>query len=292
MNLLPSNVGRVTWFTLSALRSGHFRRVASIVVDVGSVEPIVYAGIWESEYGCCGDVPVPGARVDGIAHARPAPPNEQFIVTEPFTWVRDLDLLRFADFSAYWDPADGDPTGQPFELHIIWHTDLLGRPTVVGAVREALEMSCGVDTPRSYRRVETAKRHNDIDSPVFGLIAGFVAESSIEPTAAEFAERSTRDERDSRTIYLEGPATAFGDTVPARDEHVRVDLDDPRLTVTQNRIGASGVVGGVTRQVSMTVPFRDTGVSMLPPAPAGAPTESAPRDLFVVLVVDRESLSP
>ena len=74
-------------------------------------EGLVYASVAFWEYGCCGELPGPGAHVSGTLSAVPARPTDRFVITAPFAHVADLELLRFDTWSAAlesnpWRPDD------------------------------------------------------------------------------------------------------------------------------------------------------------------------------------------
>ncbi|WOC13353.1 hypothetical protein [Gordonia sp. MP11Mi] len=267
---------------------------------MGTAEGIEYASISPWEWGCCGEVPVPGARIDGILTAQPVSAPDRFVVSQPFSWVRELELLRFADYSAHWNPADGDPTAQPIGLSVSWHDDAAATyPSVTGSVIQTYEITYGADvpgaprdtTPKTYRRVDVVERYMDMDREPYGLLVGFVPDSCTEPTTAEIANYQAKIERASRAISLNGPATAFGDVVPARGDVLRIDLADPRVGLSRNRFGVAGVVSGVIEQVGMFIPDASGLWSIVASVPAGTPADTLDRELFVTLVVDRAPLS-
>lgn len=267
-----------------------------------TTDPLVYASVAFWEYGCCGELPVPGAHVSGTLSASPAAPSARFVTTQPFEWVDELELLRFDEWSAHWDRRDGDPTTQPITVRFSWHEDSSAypQPAVTGTVLETYEASLDPgtdeqnagDAPRVYRRVESVERHPaDFDARFPGLVVGFTPESRAEPSATAIADHAEMIERASRGIGIIGPATAFGDTAPTRGSLVEIDLDDPRLRVEGNRADLSGVVSGAIEQVSRMIPHQDGLFTLLASVTAGTPTSSIDADLYVSVLVDRSYFS-
>ncbi|MGO3327224.1 hypothetical protein [Gordonia sp. (in: high G+C Gram-positive bacteria)] len=269
---------------------------------MGTADPLVYASVAFWEYGCCGELPVPGARVSGTLSAVPARPTERFVVTAPFAFVADFELLRFDTWSTRWDRAHGDPTTQPITVRFSWHEDSSAypQPAVTGTVHEIYEASLdsGIgeqntgDAPRVYRRVESVERHPaDFDARFLGLVVGFTPESRAEPSATAIADHAALIEKASRTISISGPATAFGDTAPTRGDLLRIDLEHPRLRVEGNRADLSGVVSGVIEQVSRMIPHQNGLFTLLASVTAGTPASSIDADLYVRVLVDRSYFS-
>ncbi|MCF8571506.1 hypothetical protein L5G32_14630 [Gordonia sp. HY002] len=261
------------------------------LAEADDTHTLVYASVASWEYGCCGELPVPGARFSGTLCAAPARPADRFVVTQPFTWIADLELIRFDTWSAHWDRTHGDPTTQPITVRLSWHDDSGGvHPTATGTVLETYEVRD--ETPIAYRSVEVLERHHyDIDPGLLGLVVGLRPDSCTEPTAAAIADRAAQIERWSRGIGVTGPADAFGDTAPARDDRVRIDLDDPRLRVDGSRAAdLAGVVSGIVTQAKRGVPDPSGFVAMVS-VPAGTATSSIDADLYVSVLVDQRHFS-
>ncbi|ALG85268.1 hypothetical protein [Gordonia phthalatica] len=219
------------------------------------------------EYGCCGSIPEPGAVIEGTLTAYPAADDEQSPVDEPFTWDRDMQLLRFDGWSARWDPTGGDPTTVPLVLVLSWHDRAPG-PTVRGVVDARI--------PDERFGVHEG----------FGVTVRLSSESCIEPTPEVVAAYAEQEERESRTVRITGPATAFGDVAPAVDVPLELNLDDPRLSIELNSAGISGVVTGVPAQVSVAVQA-ELWTNYQPIDP-GFPTESVPYPLMLRFTIDRD----
>lgn len=213
------------------------------------------------EYGCCGDVPDPGARVEGVLAAYPATADEQSPVDEPFIWDRDLQLLRFDGWSARWDPTRGDPTSVPLALALSWHDRVPG-PTVRGIVE-----SC---TPEQDWAVTVRVAPDSCDEP-------------SPDTLAAYAEQ---EERESRTVHITGPATAFGDGAPAEGVPLEVNLDDPALSIERNPAEVRGVVTGVPQQVAVAVTSTSELWTSYHPIEPGYPTASVPHPLMLRFTID------
>jgi hypothetical protein len=261
-----------------------------------SGEVIVYASISTWEYGCCGDVPQPGAHIDGTLEAFPARNGDRFAPTSQFTWNRELELVQFAGWSARWNPSDGDPTAQPIDVYLSWHpfSELL-TPTVTGTVVTAHEIRNAPDGTGgyTYTQVDTLPRfpdmHGTTPESVIGVMVGFVPDSFSEPTADDLALAHADAERGTRTVQLTGPAAAFGATVPHAYSRLTIDLDAADLERTGAGSRASGVVSGDTGQVSRVLTDdRSDSYRGFRPAPEGTSTDGLDETLYVVLTIDSE----
>lgn len=260
-----------------------------------SGEVIVYASISTWEYGCCGDVPQPGARIDGTLEAVPARNGDRFTPTSQFTWNRELELVQFTGWSARWNPSDGDPTAQPIDVYLSWHPlSELVTPTVTGTVVTAHEIRNAPDGSGgyTYTQVDTLPRFPDMHGTpesVIGVIVGFIPDSFSEPTADDLALAHAAAERGTRTVQLTGPAAAFGVTVPHAYARLTIDLDADGLERSGAGSRVSGVVSGDTRQVSRVLRNEKndlyTGFGR---APEGASTDGLDETLYVVLTIDSE----
>lgn len=108
----------------------------------------------------------------------------------------------------------------------------------------------------------------------------------VEPTAAQAAQRRERREQALRTFSITAPAECFGTVVPYAGQRVRIDLDDPRLTISGVLPASGGVVTGVTRQVGVVRSTGLIGVSVPASIEPGIAAADVTADLFVVLVLD------
>ena len=268
------------------------------------------------EYDCCGDIPNPGVTVHAVKLiADPASSREGPLETRPYEWLPDFELLRFDGFSAHWRPENGDPGDHDIVLRAAWHergheasllptlTATVTGDVVVHRVTSRVDEdgrlhpipgSVRAEITRSLKRFDT--RTTRPDTGIVGMTVDEVTHvevqlavvSSVEPTFDDLAAVRSEREKASRTVYLTGPATAFGAEVPARyGGRVSVDIDDPRIDVTNSRPdGLSGVVNGTAQQVSLAVESGGyTGFSHVPP---GTEAASLQHPLFVVLEVDRD----
>lgn len=132
--------------------------------------PAVHVAISNWQYGCCGNVPNPGTRLDGPLAAAPARSGEQFAVTEPFTWHPDLELLRFDGWSARWAPDYGDPTTQPIVIRLSWHDEDQPDPAVEGVVTATYEVQVAdvvADNGMHMARVPPGTPAADVEEPLY-----------------------------------------------------------------------------------------------------------------------------
>lgn len=263
-------------------------------------ESLVYLGISNWEYQCCGRTPEIGQAVDWQICAYPAENGYLLASAAAVNWDEDREIVRFPYGCASWDPTYGDPANGLVILWATWH-ESQSWPRLLGVVEELYDVSattyrhesgCMNHRPTSfqYRPVELATRWPD-EPPMgeighrvtAGSVVGLRVSSSVEPADGDIeALRDARD-RGRRTLLVSGPPEAFGAVIPTRGDRVSVDLADPRLSVDNMR-GYVGVVMGTAGQVSRAVhslnglytSFVDIG------------SEAAPPDeLFIQLLCDR-----
>ena len=246
----------------------------------------VYASVSFWEYGCCGELPIPGARVSGGLSAVPADDDDRFMCTSGYEWVPDLHLLRFDGWAARWEPGSGDPAGSPVRLRLSWHGDNDAVPTVTGTVTETYETLIDAGgAPTAHRRADTIDRHpNGADPTVGGVEIAIDIETATEPTIDAIAGWEAARDRSARTVQVRGPVSAFDSVRPVNGSRLTLDLDDRRLSVDQNSRRLRGQVAGTVEFAGFIAPVAGMPVSMVVPTDTPDPD----RQLLVRLVVDPE----
>ncbi|EOM76179.1 hypothetical protein DW322_18575 [Rhodococcus rhodnii] len=217
-------------------------------------------------------------------------------------WDEDLELVRFATCSARWDPAGGDPRSRSLFVVASWHdNDEIPAPSIIGEITDLYERSAlyRLDGREShmlpgslrYRRVPTVPRFprerssGNVQRQFTGVVATLRVDACTEPTTEDIAAHHTRIERRRRTLYLTGPASSFGATVPAAGGQLSIDLGDPRITKRGHHASATGVVRGTLQQVGVAVGVPE-GYSTISRVEAGIPAGNVTAPLFVVLTID------
>ncbi|OHU63175.1 DUF6578 domain-containing protein [Mycobacteroides chelonae] len=263
-------------------------------------ESLVYLGISNWEYQCCGRTPEIGQSVDWQISAHSAEGGYLLASAAAVDWDEDREIVRFPYGCASWDPALGDPANALVILWATWH-DSQSWPRLRGVVEELYDVSATTRLNESgqvsqepssfqYRPTELATRWPDQPPSgeighrvITGSVVGLRVTSVVEPTGDDIeALRDARD-RGRRTLHLFGPPDAFGAVIPSRGDRVTVDLADPRLGVDDTR-GYAGVVTGIAGQVSRAVHSPDGFyTSFLNIDPEAPPAD----ELFIQLLCDR-----
>lgn len=273
---------------------------------------LVYAHLASWEYGCCGTVPAVGAPLEGHLFGRPATVADQFTVTAD-RWDPERELVFVGSTVAGWATGDGDPTAAHIRLVLTWHdTQPTLSPRIAAEIVELYEVSVqrelrdGAWRPiagtKQYRSVQTTPQHgpndlgfDEVSGHGFdGVVVGMKITSEELPTEEDRMQLAEDRERGSRRVTLRGPATLFGDTVPALGDRMTLDVADPRFTEATGsgleRLPRLGPVSGsVQQQVSTFHPFADgSGGGEFRAAEAGTPTKEVAEELFLVLEIDPE----
>lgn len=266
---------------------------------------LVYAHIAGWEYGCCGTVPSVGARYEGQLYGFPSERETRFS-PKVDRWEPELQLIWMGDLAAGFDDdlpdwesfdwARGyDPIHQPIMLNLTWHD--LGpamNPHVTAEVVEVYEASVQCELrdgawhpiagTEQYRAVETTPQHGPKDlnhdeetgRGFDGVIVGLRITNKTLPTEEERARWEASRERGSRSLALTGPATLFGETVPALGERRTIDVSQPGFSRIEGEAAKHitkprPLSGKVVQQVS-TVHPRPEGGGSFEPAKPGTPT--------------------
>ncbi len=268
---------------------------------------LIYVSVESWEYGCCGEVPAEGGSLRAGVTALPDEAGGQFPAPSIRDWAPDLELVRFTNFSARWDPRYGDPRGLPLRLAVSWHNQGSVIPAIVADVVTVYQKSVlyqlsaraliPLCNTMEYTRIAAVERFPDtsalegeqtIGAPVrnvCGALMGVRLRSCEEPSAEAFIEYRDGLERASRTVDLIGPAAMFGPVVPGRGDRLTVDLSDSRLTLLGKRTELSGVVHGQAGQVSI-VNNPGQGWIDLGDITRGAPTDTIDAPLYVALTIE------
>lgn len=263
-------------------------------------ESLVYLGISNWEYQCCGRTPEIGQSVDWQVQAAPERNGYLLAAASAAVWEEDRAIIRFPHGCAGWDPQFGDPAQRLVTLWATWH-ESTSWPRLVGVVEEVYDVSavtfldesgCVRCRPSSfqYRSVELATRWPEeswCGEPgrrvISGCVVGLRVMSVTEPTDDDVeALRDARD-RGRRTLHLFGPPDVFGAVIPSRGDRVTVDLADPRLSVDDAR-GYTGVAAGIAGQVSRAMHSPDGLYTSFLDINSEA---SPPDELYIQLLCDR-----
>ncbi|WP_254431584.1 hypothetical protein [Gordonia rubripertincta] len=233
--------------------------------------------------------------MSGQLSAYPAP-DGQAVVTR---WDRDREVVAAGGVTARWDPAHGDPLGQPVALALSWHDDSPAGVEATGVVISVHQLFYEPVPDPGRSRVELRQlvtavekfpadlSQDDGTVLVPGGVEVVLDELVlVEPPAADAAEARAATDLRRRTLTLLGPAICMGTVVPYEGERIRVDLDDDRLTISGSTSAPTGTVTGTVRQLGR--PESAGTFSMVVPVsvPAGTPTVGVVGDLLVVVVVD------
>lgn len=266
---------------------------------------VVSFATWE--YGCCGGTPEVGGPLSGSLCATEPDPaaDERFLGPPVDGWDRARRIARFGPMSARW-AADTDPRGRRLALYLTRHDAEPApeiRGTVVGLYRvSALFRFNGeywAPTPGSteYRRVRelgwSPEEPGSLSDPAAeyrretGVLIGLAVEETDEPTAEVVAEYLAREDRESRTIRLTGPAEVFGETVPSEGARLAVDLADPRLEVSGPGAELRTTVPGTVVQVSAEYDSGD-GFWRFIDVPPGTRAGDMERPLLIRLEIDAD----
>ncbi|EFV14336.1 hypothetical protein [Segniliparus rugosus] len=273
---------------------------------------LLYVSVSDWEYGCCGQVPAEGNSLAGTVTAWPADIKEQFQSPPVLDWNREFELVRFAAYSASWDPRHGDPRAQPIRLGVSWHGggNTAIAPRITAEIAEVYQESVLYRrSGRSFTAIQGTYEHTRMaaverfpEEPdaepadgetvrrMCGAVLGVRVSSYEEPSAEALAEHRAALERASRTIQLTGPAVVFGQMVPGRGDRLAVDLGDPRLQKTGNHAERTHVVRGEAGQVSAAHEAGGYGGTWYNDVAPGTPAHTVAEPLFVVLTIDAEDL--
>ncbi|SHX71246.1 Uncharacterised protein [Mycobacteroides abscessus subsp. bolletii] len=129
-------------------------------------ESLVYLGISQWEYQCCGRTPEIGQSVDWQVQAAPDQYGFLLATASAVNWDKDREIIRFPHGCAGWDHALGDPSQRLVTLRATWH-ERRSWPRLAGVVEELYdatamafldEFRCVHYRPSSfqYRPVELA----------------------------------------------------------------------------------------------------------------------------------------
>ncbi|MFI6173458.1 hypothetical protein ACIBCN_42235 [Nocardia sp. NPDC051052] len=279
----------------------------SMMIAKSAAAELVYMSVESWEYGCCGEVPAEGGLLRAGVTALPDEAGGQLPAPPILDWDRDLELVRFTNFSARWDPKYGDPRRLPIRLGVSWHNQGSVVPAIVADVvtvyQESVlyQLSGRVLIPMrdtmEYTRMAAVERFPDsttlaqvqtVGAPVrnvCGALMGVRLRSRQEPSAEVLIEYRDRLERGSRSVDLIGPAAMFGPVVPGRGDRLSVDLSDSRLRMLDKRTDLSGVVHGQAGQVSIVNNPGQEWFDLGDIAP-GEPTDTINAPLYVRLTID------
>ncbi|WP_135237086.1 hypothetical protein [Nocardia sp. CS682] len=279
----------------------------SMMIAKSVAAELVYGSVESWEYGCCGEVPAEGGSLRAGVTALPDEAGGRFLAPPILDWDRDLELVRFTNFSARWDPKYGEPRGLPLRLGVSWHNQGSVVPAIVADIvtvyQESMlyQLSGPALIPMrgtmEYTRMTAVERFPDtgafeqeqaVGAPVrniCGALMGIRLRSCEEPSAEVLTAYRDGLERASRTVDLIGPPTIFGPVVPGRGDRLTVDLSDSRLTLLGKRTELSGVVHGQAGQVSI-VNNPGQGWIDLGDITPGTPTDTIDAPLYVTLTID------
>ncbi|WP_244970678.1 hypothetical protein [Gordonia jinghuaiqii] len=237
-----------------------------------------------------------GETLTGRLSAYPAP-DGQDVVTR---WDRDRDVVVAGGISARWDPAHGDPLGQPIALTLSWHDDSPAGVEATGEVSSVHQLFYEpVPDPERPRHVKLRQPVTAVEKFPADLVQDdgtvlvpggveVVLDELVlaEPTAEDAARARAAADQGRRTLTIMGPATFLGKAVPYEGERIRIDLGDDRLTVSGSTCAPTGTVTGIVRQLGRLEPAGPFPMVVPGAVPAGTPTEGVVGDLYVVFVVD------
>lgn len=103
-------------------------------------ESLVYLGISQWEYQCCGRTPEIGQSVDWQVQAAPDQYGFLLAAASAVNWDKDREIIRFPHGCAGWDHALGDPSQRLVTLRATWH-ESKSWPRLAGVVEELYDVS-------------------------------------------------------------------------------------------------------------------------------------------------------